>query len=470
MNKYIKPISIFFIISLTIIACHSIATVDRQSLKTGSTAITKSPIENNVVEIWWDKGFNPEEDEALQELVNNWEKQTGNKIKLAFYGTDELFQKVERELHSGDLPDLIAMFKGEKSLTTRLAWEGKLADLSEVIEPIQDIYTEDILKTANLYNNVEQKLSYYALPIHQATMHIYYWRDLLEQVGYTDQDIPQEWDAFWQFWTKVQDELKTQENLDIYSLGLPLSIEAGDTYQTFEQILEAYNISILDPTGKLTVDNPQTRQGIIKVLDWYDRFYQQGYMPPSALHWLNPDNNRHLLNRSVVMTTNDTLSIPAAVRQDPDTYRNKMGILELPNKPNGEPMNYLVTVQQAILLAESDNLEAAKDFLAYIIQPDINGKFLKIAGGRHSPVLKPVWQDSFWTDKNDPHVSTATHTFTKQPTRIYYTYQNPAYSIVLKENVWGNALRQVLVEDVPKEQAADEAIIRIKQIFAEWES
>lgn len=469
MNKYSKYIFIFLAVGLTIMACSSIAKIERQFLQTTSTAITQSSTENNVLEIWWDKGFNPEEDEALQELVNRWEDQSDNKIKLSFYSTDQLFQKVERELHSGNLPDLIGMFKGEKSLTTRLAWEGKLADVSEVIEPIKDIYTDDVLKTAHLYNNLDKKRSYYALPIHQATMHIYYWRDLLEQLGYSDGDIPQEWDAFWQFWTKVQDELKTEENLDIYSLGLPLSIEAGDTYQTFEQILEAYNVSIVDAKGKLTVDNPKTRQGIIKVLDWYVQFYQQGYIPPSALNWLNPENNRNFLNRGVVMTTNDTLSIPAAVKQDSDTYNNKVGILELPNKPNGEPMRYLVTVQQVILLAESENLESAKDFLAYIIQPEINGQFLKVAGARHSPVLKPVWQDPFWADKNDPHVSVATHTFTKQPTRIYYTYQNPAYSIVLKENVWGQALKKVLVENISTDQAADEAIARIKQIFVEWE-
>lgn len=301
MNKYSKYIGIFFTVSLTIMACNSIATSDRQSLQTSSTAITKSSTEKDVLEIWWDKGFNPEEDEALQDLVNKWEEQTGNKIKLDFYGTDELFQKVERELHSGNLPDLIAMFKGEKSLTTRLAWEGKLADVSEIVEPIKNIYTDNVLKTANLYNNVAKKYSYYALPIHQATMHVYYWRDLLGQLGYSNEDIPQEWDAFWQFWTKIQDELKTKENLAIYSLGLPLSIEAGDTYQTFEQILEAYNVAILDDEGKLLVDRPETRQGIIKVLDWYKQFYQAGYMPPSALNWLNPDNNRQLLNRSVVI-------------------------------------------------------------------------------------------------------------------------------------------------------------------------
>lgn len=111
----------------------------------------------------------------------------------------------------------------------------------------------------------------------------------------------------------------------------------------------------------------------------------------------------------------------------------------------------------------------AKNFLAYLLQPEVIGNYLKAAGGRHSPVLKPVWKDLFWTDPNDPHVSTATKTFTQGETRLFYTFQNPAYSMVLKENVWGQALKRVLVDSSSSEQAADEAIARIKQIFAQWQ-
>ncbi len=452
---------IALLVSLIVVACS-------QDSKTVFFTANNLPTDSTVLKIWWDKGFTVEEDEALQQLVSNWEKQTGNKAKLSFYSTDELSQKVERELRSGDLPDLIAMFKSEKSLTARLAWEGKLADVSDVIEPVLNLYPEAVLKTVNFYNKVEQKRSYYALPIHQASIHVYYWRDLLEKVGRGD-DIPKDWDAFWKFWKQIQDELRAKQKFDIYGLGLPLSIAAGDTYQTFEQILEAFDVQILDAKGQLRVDDPQVRQGIVKVLNWYAESYRQGYLPPDSLQWLNPDNNRNLLNREVLMTTNDTLSIPAAVRQDPDTYHKKLGILELPNKPNGKPMRYLITVQQVILFADSKNQQIAKNFLAYLLQPEINGNYLKVAGGRHSPVLKPVWKDSFWTDANDPHVSTATKTFTEGRTRLFYTFQNPAYSMVLKENIWGKALKRVLVDGSSPEQASDEATFAIKQIFAQWQ-
>lgn len=453
-------IALLLLLSLIIIACNQASTIPPSS-------VNISPTETKVLKIWWDKGFTLEEDEALQKVVSNWEKQSGNKVKLSFYSTDDLSQKVERELRTGDLPDLIAMFKSEKSLTARLAWDGKLADVSDVISPIKNLYSDNILQTVSFYNKSAQKRSYYALPIHQATIHVYYWRDLLEQVGHSDNEIPKDWDGFWKFWKQMQNELRAKQ-IDIYGLGLPLSIAAGDTYQTFEQVLEAYNVQILDAKGQLQVDDPQVRQGIIKVLDWYAQLYQQGYLPPDALHWLNPDNNRNLLNRKVLMTTNDTLSIATAVRQDPDTYRQKLGILELPNKPNGKLIRYLITVQQVILFADSKNKKMAKNFLAYLIQPEVIGNYLKAAGGRHSPVLKPVWKDLFWTNSNDPHVSTATKTFTQGKTRLFYTFQNPAYSMVLKENVWGQALKRVLVDRSSSEQAADEAIARIKQIFAQW--
>ena len=490
MNKYIKSILLFLTVGLAIIACNSAAKIERQSLPTDSPQITKSPTENNVLEIWWEKGFNPQEDEALQKLINNWERQTGNKIELSFRGTDELAQNVKRAIQADNLPDLVMTFKAERAPNARLAWQGKLADVSDIVEPVEHLYSQDILKTVTLYNNVEKKQSYYAVPIHQATNHIYYWRDLLKQVDRTEQDIPQDWNGFWKFWTIVQNELHSKlqgaqkvdssseinndkaqslSQQDIYGIGLPLSPEAGDTYVTFEQILEAYNVSLLNNKGQLQVDKPQVRQGIVKVLDWYDQFYRQGYIPPNALNWLNPDNNRLLLNRRLLMTANHTLSIPGALRQDPDTYRNKLGTINFPNKPNGEPICHPLISNQAIIFAVSPHQQLAKDFLSYLIKPEVMGEYLKASGGRYAPVLESIWQDSFWTDPNDPHISTTSKTFTQSPMCLFSTFYNPAYSEVLQQNVWGQALKRMLGDGISSKQAADEAITRIKQIFVEWE-
>ncbi len=465
-KRFFQFISIFLVVSLTIIGCNNTDIPE-------SSLVANSSQHKNTLNIWWDKGFNPEEDEALRQLVYNWEIKTGKKINLVFYTTDSLGEKIRRSLKAGNPPDIVMSFKAERSPNYRLAWDNKLVDVSDIINPIKNLYPKPILQTVNFYNNVEKKRSYYAVPIHQGTMHIYYWRDLLAEVNRSEQDIPKEWDAFWDFWKQVQDDLRDKNKSDntskIYSLGFTLSPEAGDTYYLFEQILEAYDVEIINKTGKLLIDDAKVRQGIIKVLNWYQNFYQQGYIPPAALKWLNPDNNRSILNREIVMTPNATLSIPVGVRQDTDIYNNKLGILEFPNKPSGKPMRHLTMAEQAAILTESKNQKLAKDFLKYVVQTEVMKDYLTKAGGRNSPVLESVWQDDFWTNPNDPHISYATKTFREGEIRYFYVSHNPAYSRVLDRNVWGKAINRVIVDKISPEQAVDEAITEIKNIYQEWE-
>jgi multiple sugar transport system substrate-binding protein len=105
---------IALLVSLLVVAC-------TQDSKTVLFTVNNSPTESKVLKIWWDKGFTLEEDEALQQLVSNWEKQTSNKVKLSFYSTDELSQKVEGELQTGDLLDIIALFKADGAIERPLA-------------------------------------------------------------------------------------------------------------------------------------------------------------------------------------------------------------------------------------------------------------------------------------------------------------------------------------------------------------
>ena len=443
---------------ILIVACNSTSDLN-------ISPVNRSSSQDQVLEIWWDKGFYPEEDEALQEVLSEWEQETGNQVRLSLHNNDELFLKTERAIQADNPPDILMNDAADRFLNPSLAWKGKLADLADLIEPIKDSYSDPVLASVYFYNEREKKRSYYAIPIHIGIPHIFYWRDLLQQAGKSEQDIPQDWDTFWQFWQQLQDQLLTE---GVYGLGLPMSVEAADTDDIFEQILEAYNVEILDSEGELQVDNPQVRQGIIDCINWYTQFYIQGYVPPKAVKWLNPDNNRSLLNKLVVMTPNQSLSIPAAVKQNKDIYYHQLVTTGYPDKPNGKPMRYIAMIRQAIVLADSNQQKLAKDFLAYFNQPEVLSKYIKAAGGRYLPVNKQILTDTFWTDPADPHISTAIQPFLQEEITLSYTVLNPAYSIVLKDSIWGKALTKVIIDQRSPEQAADEAIAQIKEIFAQW--
>ncbi|MGL5805528.1 MAG: sugar ABC transporter substrate-binding protein [Xenococcaceae cyanobacterium] len=465
LNNYRRQLKFtYWLIALSIVFI-AVACNYKQTLPSLERATT-----NNVeLTIWWDKGFNLEEDEALKLFASKWSSQTGNKVKLIFYPTNELLEKIQRSLKAGNPPDLVMANSSELSLLPRLAWEGKLANVSDVIDQNKNLYPKSVLDAINFYNDRTKKSSYYGVPIAQVSIHIFYWQKLIQKIGHSNRDIPGEWDEFWHFWQKAQQDSQLQQQKKIYGLGLPLSIASPDTYYLFEQILEAYDVTILDANGILLVDRPQIRQGIIKCLDWYAQFYHGGYIPPEAIDWLNMDNNRSLLNRIAMMTPNVSLSIPAAVRQDPDTYYHKMGILELPKKPNGKPMRHLVSVRQAAIFSDSTHQSVAKDFLRYLIEPENMKNYLKANGIRNLPTQKLVLQDSFWKYSKDPYTSVAIKTITKGQTRLFYTVRHPAYSIILKENIWGKALQRIVVDRYSSEKAADEAIERIKTIFKQWD-
>ncbi len=447
-------------IALTVYACSFSSVADAPDAGAIATKFALKPLV-----ILWDKGYVTEEDEAIKQVVADWEAQAGLTVDLSFYNSGETAPRTLRASQAGLPPDILF---AAKSVYPVSDWEGKLADVTEVVAPLASSYTPEALQAAKVYGSEKAKDRYYAVPLSQNTTHIYYWKDLLQEAGYKPTDIPSGWDEFWSFWETVQSRLRATHP-NIHSIGMPYSAAtAFDTYHIFEQVLVAYEADLLDDSGDLRLDEPDVKAAIIQSLNWYLQFYEEGYVPTNAVNWLDPDNNRSFLNREVVMTPNPTLSIPAAVRNDEDIYFNKLGTVEFPNKPNGELLPHLVDIRKAIIFADASSQQVAKDFLAYLTQPQVLSKFLKTSYGRYMPpAISQIKADSYWQDPADPHVSTVVKTALKGQTKPFYNVLNPAYGVVMENNVWGQAVHTMAVDGLSAEDAAAEAIASIKTIFRE---
>jgi multiple sugar transport system substrate-binding protein len=435
--------------------------------QTGSIAPNnESRIEPQPLNIVWDKGYVIEEDEAIQTAIRDWKQMSKitAKVKLSFYNASEIAPKTLRSNQAGLPPDVLF---AAKSLYPVSDWRGKLMDVSDIVESRKANYSADAIASARLYGDRDKH--YYGVPIGQSTTHIYYWKDLLKQAGYQPADIPTDWDGFWSFWKTAQTRLNKQGQ-KIYGLGLPISEGAIDTYYIFEHILNAYDVKILDDRGQLRVDLPEVRAGISRCLDWYSQFYREGMSPPETPKWLDPDNNLALLDRTVLMTPNPTLSIPAAVHNDRQLYDRQLGTIEFPKKPSGAPMTQLVMVRQAVIFADAPHATQAKAFLSYLTQPQILNGFLKASFGRFLPFTPEINQDPFWLNSADPHISTVSKTIASGRTAPYDNVLNPAYGVFLEENIWGKVLSKMAVEKLPAAAATDLAIARLKQIFAQQQS
>ena len=130
-------------------------------------------------------------------------------------------------------------------------------------------------------------------------------------------------------------------------------------------------------------------------------------------------------------------------------------------------MRYVVELKQAIILAQSKKQEIAKDFLTYLAQPENLSAYTKGAQGRYLPVMPELFDDPFWQEQRDTHISVAVKQL--QNTRPAYQVLNSAYGEVADQNVWGKVLRKMALGELDSQAAADEAITTIQQIFDNWQ-
>ena len=453
------PKTIMAVGILTLVAC--VGTTDSE---------TATPVDQDtVLRIFWNQGFYPEEDLALEQLIADWEEETSIPVQLTLFSSDDILNQTTIALENGNPPDILFAHRADYTLQPRWAWDGRLADVTDVLEPHKNDFTPAALEAAYLYNQQEDKRSYYGVPIEQQTIHLHYWRNLLAAAGLDETQIPQDWDGFWTYWEQAQEPVSQVKQTDLKGLGLTLSTQGSDTYFFFEQVMDAYDVELFAGDGTFQGDDPAVKAKLVEVMDWTTRFYQGDYVPKAAVTWLDADNNVSFLNQEVLMTPNPSLSIPASQKDDDLLYTQHIGTQAFPNEPDGEPMNYIVSIKQALIFAEADHVDAAKRFLTYLLEQDRLNEYVKGSLGRWFPITNSALEDPFWSDSTDPHIAVAVKQFTQGPTRPFYHAVNAGYSQVQAENVWGQAIGHVVEDGQSAEQAVEGAIAQIQAILAEWE-
>jgi len=421
--------------------------------------------------VWWNQGFYEAEDAAFHSLVAAWEKASGNKVALTLLPGQALNEKIVSALTTGHVPDLIYADNAPAQILPQNAWDGKIVDVTDVVETQKSELSATALQSAQFYNNVEKKRSFYGVPIKGATLNIPTWKSLIEKAGYKVSDIPKTWDPFYAFFEDVQKKLRAKGMRHTYGLGYTISTTGDDPNNNFAQFLVAHGGGgIVTSDGKLHVDDPKVADAMAKTLKQLASAFKGGYVPPDALNWGDPDNNNAFHSQEVVMTPNDTVSISAAVADKKQWYYEDIMTSPLPLGNDGKPVSVLLGVLLPFIPKGSGNIDLAKDFLRYLIQPEHLNTYLKEARGRWLPVMPSlVKNDSYWLDPKDPHRSVAVKQGVLGPTATWFYVFNPAFAQVDAEHVWSVAVSDV-INGMTEEQATKKAFSRISAIFSKYDT
>jgi multiple sugar transport system substrate-binding protein len=426
--------------------------------------------------VWFAKGFYKSEDDALLAAIKKFEDKTKVKVELSQYPVQDMIPKTVSALDAGTVPDVAFADVYDFQVTGKWAFDGKLEDLSAILAPMKERFLPNTLETTYLYSDKTKKRAYYAFPLKQQTMHIQYWIDMLATAGFKESDIPIGWKDYWSFWCdKVQPALRQKTGQRLYGIGQPMGVDSSDSFYSFLTFADAYNVKLVDDSGKLLLDDPKVKQGLVAALKDYTDVYTKGCTPPSSTSWKDPDNNVAFHNKTTVMTHNATISIATkwlddfnnTTLSDEQRAQAKKNYYELivtsgfPNKPDGSKMVYRAAVKTGVIFENAKNKQRAKEFVAFLLQEDNLTPYVEGALGRWYPVMKVAAERPFWkADRhrlavyNQFHAGTVTFEFTK----------NYKFTIVNNENVWAKAMNRVVSEKVPVDKAVDEMIARIKAI------
>ncbi len=408
--------------------------------------------------VWLPKG-DAAEDAVLAGIAERFQQRSGVSVALSLVPAAMVAARLDAAQQAQDMPDIAFGDSAEAAGAVGWASRGRLEELGDLMAPQRERYFAAAYDSAML-PGPNGKRGYYGLPLRQQGLHIAYWADMVQEAGFSPAEIPQDWKGYWSFWCdKVQPALRAKGQR-VYGMAQPAGAQGREALLGFVAHLYAHDALPFDRDGKLIAVDARAaaaqRAGLAAALRDYAEIMQKGCTPPGSLAWSDAENDRALLARRAPMTWDSALGMGGAV---PENLR----IGTWPARPDGKPLAHPVRVGFAVLFTESRHKPRAREFLAYLAQPDNVAALAEASGGRWFPALREVAERPFW--RQDDRRAALYLQFTKQPAAALPFVYSARLAPVQAEALWHRAVSRVVLDKQMPEQAADEMAARLRQLL-----
>ena len=219
--------------------------------------------------------------------------------------------------------------------------------------------------------------------------------------------FPSEWEAYWSFWCdQVQPAVRQATGRDdIWGVGLPMSAEAADTENAFDQFMTAYEADYVTPDGRLVIDEPEVRQALVKAIDSYTAIYRKGCTPPDSVTWADIGNNEAFLAQSgrddaehvPLDTERAQARAPRRLLQEHRDDRMATRSLGRALPAHGRSST------SRMVFSDGGNTATAKEFVRFLVAEGWLAHYLDFSGERMLPSMPGLLEQPFWLDPSDRH-------------------------------------------------------------------
>ncbi|GGP17780.1 ABC transporter substrate-binding protein [Silvimonas iriomotensis] len=312
--------------------------------------------------------------ELCKQSVAEWAKKTGNEVQVVTPPNDSnerlaLYQQI---LGSGS--DKIDV------LQIDVVWPGLLASHLVDLKPYTKGVEKEYFPSMIANNTVGGKLV--ALPWFTDAGLLYYRKDLLEKYKLQP---PTTWDDMAADAKKVQDGERAAGNDKMWGYVWQGRAYEGLTCDAVEW-LASYNAgSIVEPNGKVSINNPQAIKAIDGAAKWV------GTISPKAVLNYGEEEARGVFQSGNAVFMRNWPYAWALAQKDESPIKGKVGIMALPKGgANGRNAAALGGWQLAVS-KYSKNAKLAVDLAVYLTSAEVQK--MRAVSGAYNPTMPALYKD-----------------------------------------------------------------------------
>jgi len=393
------------------------------------------------INVWTIGFFNPKADASIRSLFQEFAGKAGVEVNHVVVPGPQITRKLQTAVEGGAPPDIAVLYDADTQYYRGINKLVKVADLfNEMKKEPEGIFSAAV-------NAVEYKGEAFGIPLACNPWPVHWRKDLLEKHKL---DYPKDIFEFAETCKKVQKKPM------LHGFG-PCLGRALDGVDNIMNVCWLFDGWVTKDEKTLTLDSP----GMIAGLKFLNKMFNEDKtIPKGTVNWDDGGNNKAYQSKQVAFISNPTSVYSYLMINDKDLAA-KTGLAPFPAGPAGSFS--LIDYWSFGVFNATKELNACKDAIKYIMQPERYASFVEQAGGRTVPIFRRLTKRKFWRDHP------VFNEFIKMPDYAYPVCAKspltPAVSEVMNSYLIPDMAHEVLLRGVPAEEAAAKAQKRAQDIF-----
>ncbi len=324
----------------------------------------------------WHMEQPPHRVQRVQELIDAFNAANPDiKVSQEPQSWGEVYAKVPASIAAGNQPDILFAIP---DFTTVIRKVDKLESVADFVKEL-DAKHHFIPATVEPYS---YDGGVWAVPLYNMSLNYWYHKKAFTAAGI---EAPKTWSE----WKAAAEKLSKD---GVFGVGLPANKQLYTDQTTYAVMVNNGASELFNADGTLRFDNPKT----VESYAFYKDLYK--YSSPDAANWtwgeaeacFASENCASILQFTVISTYDQQGGGDPA----------ELGIAAVPHADDQKESATIAYSNAAIILAkDAAKRDAAKKFIAYLLEPETYGKFLTMEPGLFLPVTEDGAKSaSFWSD------------------------------------------------------------------------